>query len=222
MDDRAIAAARRTGPSSWRSTSRARRWRRCSSPATDAARSASRARPAARATAFCATATLGFSRNLDARARSSCSTCVARAEAPAGAPARNVVFMGMGEPMDNLDAVLAAVDRLTDEGAPRLAARARHRLHRRACCRACGASCARARPQLALSLNATTDEQRERLMPHNRDLADRRAAGRAARGPRARLGPALLRRIRPLGRRERHRRRRGAAGRRSSTACPPT
>jgi len=29
----------------------------------------------------------------------------------------------MGEPMDNLDAVMAAIGRLTDEGAPRLASR---------------------------------------------------------------------------------------------------
>jgi len=67
--------------------------------------------------------------------------------------------MGMGEPMDNLDAVMAAIGRLTDEGAPRLAARnvtvstsgvvpGMERFLRE--CRA----------HLALSLNATTDAQR--------------------------------------------------------------
>jgi 23S rRNA (adenine2503-C2)-methyltransferase len=92
---------------------------------------------------------------------------VARAEAPLEAPARNVVFMGMGEPMDNLDAVLAAVSRLTDEGAPRLSATnvtvstsgvvpGMERFLRE-----CPA-------HLALSLNATTDALRERLMPHNK------------------------------------------------------
>ena len=47
---------------------------------------------------------------------------VARAEADADAPARNVVFMGMGEPMDNLDEVLRAVRVLTQAPAPQLRA----------------------------------------------------------------------------------------------------
>ena len=55
------------------------------------------------------------------------------------------------------------------------------------------------RAHLALSLNATTDAQRERLMPHNQDLAHRGAARRAARGPAPRLGPPLLHRVRALG-----------------------
>jgi 23S rRNA (adenine2503-C2)-methyltransferase len=115
---------------------------------------------------FCATATIGFGRNLGP-GEIVLQYLLARAEAPPGAPARNVVFMGMGEPMDNLDAVLAAVDRLTDEGAPRLSARnvtvstsgvvpGMRRFLRESAA------------QLALSLNATTDAQRERLMPHNR------------------------------------------------------
>jgi len=115
---------------------------------------------------FCATATLGFTRPLTA-AEIVLQYLVARAEAPLDAPARNVVFMGMGEPMDNLDAVLAAVNRLTDEAAPRLSATnvtvstsgvvpGMERFLRE-----CPA-------HLALSLNATTDAERERLMPHNR------------------------------------------------------
>jgi 23S rRNA (adenine2503-C2)-methyltransferase len=115
---------------------------------------------------FCATATLGFARHLGA-GEIVLQYLLARGDAPSGAPARNVVFMGMGEPLDNLDAVLAAVDRLTDEGAPRLAARnvtvstsgivpGMRRFLRES------------PAQLALSLNATTDAQRERLMPHNR------------------------------------------------------
>ena len=90
----------------------------------------------------------------------------------------NLVFMGMGEPMDNLDAVLDAFDILTDqegmglswrritissvghvEGIHRLAIRER-------------------RPRLAVSLNATRDRERDRLMPVNRKwpLAQLRAA----------------------------------------------
>jgi 23S rRNA (adenine2503-C2)-methyltransferase len=115
---------------------------------------------------FCATATLGFVRSL-AAGEIVLQYLVAMAEAPLGAPARNVVFMGMGEPMDNLDAVLAAVDRLTDAAAPRLSPNnvtvstsgvvpGMERFLRE-----CPA-------HIALSLNATTDAERERLMPHSK------------------------------------------------------
>ncbi len=115
---------------------------------------------------FCATQTLGFTRHLAADEMVA-QVVVARAEAPLAAPVRNVVFMGMGEPMDNLDAVLRTVRVLTQSPAPELRAQSvtvstsgvlpgmRRFL------RACPAS-------LALSLNATTDEVRTRLMPHGR------------------------------------------------------
>jgi 23S rRNA (adenine2503-C2)-methyltransferase len=115
---------------------------------------------------FCATATLGFGRPLDA-GEIVLQYLIARAEAPAGAPARNVVFMGMGEPMDNLDAVLAAVDRLTDEAAPRLAAR-NVTVSTSGVLPGMRRFLKQSKAQLALSLNATTDALRERLMPHNR------------------------------------------------------
>jgi 23S rRNA (adenine2503-C2)-methyltransferase len=115
---------------------------------------------------FCATATLGYTRPLTA-GEIVLQYAVAGTEAPAGAPVRNVVFMGMGEPMDNLDAVLAAVDRLTEEAAPRLSVR-----HVTVSTSGVLPEMKRflreSRAHLALSLNATTDEQRERLMPHNR------------------------------------------------------
>jgi 23S rRNA (adenine2503-C2)-methyltransferase len=115
---------------------------------------------------FCATATLGFRRQLSA-GEIVLQYLVARAEAPPDQPPRNVVFMGMGEPMDNLDAVLGAVSALTDAGAPGLSwehvtvstAGVLPEMQR---------FLRSSRAQLALSLNATTDEQRERLMPHNR------------------------------------------------------
>ncbi len=115
---------------------------------------------------FCATATLGFTRHLTA-GEIVLQYLVARAEEPREAPARNVVFMGMGEPMDNLDAVLAAVDRLTDEGAPRLAA-SRVTVSTSGVLPGMVRFLRESRAQLALSLNATSDAQRERLMPHNR------------------------------------------------------
>jgi 23S rRNA (adenine2503-C2)-methyltransferase len=115
---------------------------------------------------FCATATLGFSRPLTA-GEIVLQYAIARTEAPPAAPARNVVFMGMGEPMDNLEAVLTAIDVLTEDAAPRLSWNhitvstsgilpGMQRFLRES------------RAHLALSLNATTDEQRARLMPQTR------------------------------------------------------
>ncbi len=92
---------------------------------------------------------------------------VARAEADVAAPVRNVVFMGMGEPMDNLDEVLRAVAVLTQSPAPELkrqsvtVSTAGVLPGMRRFLAECSAS-------LALSLNATTDEVRTRLMPHGR------------------------------------------------------
>ena len=80
----------------------------------------------------------------------------------------NVVFMGMGEPLHNYDAVMAAIAILTDPDgfglsrkritvstvglAPAIERLAREPL----------------RPRLAVSLNATDDAVRDRLMPVNR------------------------------------------------------
>ncbi len=115
---------------------------------------------------FCATARIGFRRHLTA-GEMVLQYYVAAAEAPALAPARNVVFMGMGEPLDNLDEVLQAVACLTDEGAPRLAD-----LHVTVSTSGVLPAMRRfletGRGGLALSLNATTDAVRESLMPHNR------------------------------------------------------
>jgi 23S rRNA (adenine2503-C2)-methyltransferase len=115
---------------------------------------------------FCATATLGFSRALTG-GEIVLQYAVASAEATSAAPARNVVFMGMGEPMDNLDEVLAAVNVLTENAAPRLSS-----IHVTVSTSGVLPGMTRfleeSRAHLALSLNATTDEQRERLMPHNR------------------------------------------------------
>lgn len=116
--------------------------------------------------AFCATATLGFARQLEP-GEIVLQYALAQAAAPPDAPARNVVFMGMGEPMDNLDAVLAAIALLTDEGAPRLGA-GHVTVSTSGVLPGLRRFLAASRAHLALSLNATTDAQRERLMPHNR------------------------------------------------------
>ncbi len=116
--------------------------------------------------AFCATATLGFGRQLTT-AEIVLQYALARHFAPPGAPARNVVFMGMGEPLDNLDAVLPAVERLLENPCPALGTE-----HVTVSTAGVAPGMERflreSQALLALSLNATTDEQRERLMPHNR------------------------------------------------------
>lgn len=115
--------------------------------------------------AFCATATLGFKRQLTA-GEILAQFLIARTAAPADAPVTNVVFMGMGEPMDNLDEVLRAVQVLTQTPAPQLG------------CEQVTVSTSGILPgmrrflreskaSLALSLNATTDAQRDWLMPQN-------------------------------------------------------
>jgi 23S rRNA (adenine2503-C2)-methyltransferase len=115
---------------------------------------------------FCATKELGFLRQLKAEEMVA-QYMVARATAPADKPASNVVFMGMGEPFDNLDEVLRAVEILTQGPKPQLR------------CEAVTVSTsgvvpgmrrflAESKAALALSLNATTDETRLQLMPHNK------------------------------------------------------
>ena len=117
---------------------------------------------------FCATGQMGILRNLSA------AEIVGQVVAmlnhhghPAERPV-NLVFMGMGEPLHNLDHLMTAFEVLTDpeglaipprritvstsglvSGIDRLASHPR-------------------RPRLALSLNATTDEHRSRIMPVNR------------------------------------------------------
>jgi 23S rRNA (adenine2503-C2)-methyltransferase len=119
---------------------------------------------------FCETASMGLLRHLDA------GEIVAQwyaARFLERAVIRNVVFMGMGEPMDNLDAVLQAIRVLTDDNGPGLAA-ARITVStvghvvgiRRLTefCRADGFG----KLRLAVSVNAARDAVRDTLMPINR------------------------------------------------------
>jgi 23S rRNA (adenine2503-C2)-methyltransferase len=119
-----------------------------------------------RSCGFCATATLGFRRALTA-GEIVLQFLIAQADAPADAPLRNVVFMGMGEPMDNLDAVMGAVDRLLEPPLPRLAA-GHVTVSTSGVLPGMKRFLREGRGHLALSLNATTDAAREALMPHNR------------------------------------------------------
>jgi 23S rRNA (adenine2503-C2)-methyltransferase len=119
-----------------------------------------------RACTFCATARLGLTRSLDA-GEIVLQYAIAAAEAPAKAPARNVVFMGMGEPMDNLDAVMAAIDRLLERPGPGLAA-PHVTVSTSGVLPGMKRFLREGRGNLALSLNATTDAVRDTLIPHGR------------------------------------------------------
>jgi 23S rRNA (adenine2503-C2)-methyltransferase len=118
-----------------------------------------------RACVLCATATLGFRRQLRAWEMLA-QFFVARAEADADAPVRNVVFMGMGEPMDNLDEVLRAVAVLT--GPPLQLRAQRVTVSTSGVLPGMRRFLAESGASLALSLNATTDDARRRLMPQTR------------------------------------------------------
>ncbi len=74
------------------------------------------------ACAFCATGRLGLKRNLEAWEIVE-QVRVVRRRLPAGARVHGVVFQGMGEPMANLDAVLAAIAVCTEPAALQIDAR---------------------------------------------------------------------------------------------------
>ena len=135
---------------------------------------------------FCETAQMGLIRNLRAdQIVHQWWTATHRVQRSAERPVKNIVFMGMGEPTDNIEAVIAAIRVLVDhdgakvpasnisistvgnpDGIARIGALVReegfHRLN------------------LALSLNAPNDEIRAQIMPVNRAW------------PMARLKEALL------------------------------
>lgn len=115
--------------------------------------------------AFCETGRLGLVRQLDAAEIVGQVVAALRL----GWRPRNLVFMGMGEPLDNLEALLAALQVLTDTRGLDLA---RERLT--VCTAGHVPGIARLaalgwkRLNLAISLNAADDATRDRLMPINR------------------------------------------------------
>lgn len=116
--------------------------------------------------AFCRTATLGFKRNLRPSEIMG-QVLAARRLAEEARPLTNLVFMGMGEPLDNLPAVSLALGHIL--GSHGLAMSQRKVTVSTAGVvdklPALGAASSAA---LAVSLNAPTDELRSRLMPVNR------------------------------------------------------
>lgn len=117
---------------------------------------------------FCATAGMGFLRNLTASEIVGQLEAVMRHLGPA--PNRhvtNVVFMGMGEPLANLESVIKAVSILLHPMGHGLS-------RRRVTISTAGLPPAmedlvlRVPVKLAVSLNATTDRVRDRIMPVNK------------------------------------------------------
>lgn len=117
---------------------------------------------------FCLTATLGLIRNLSAGEIIGQVLVALEDHRAALKPQTNVVLMGQGEPLLNYDAVMAAVRILLDPHGIRLAPRhvtlstsgivpGIERL-----------ATEKVRPKLAISLNASSDEQRNQVMPINR------------------------------------------------------
>jgi len=117
----------------------------------------------ARACTFCETGRTGLLRNLTAGEITAQVTLARRRARP-----DNLVFMGMGEPLDNLDQLLAALAVLGDR---RGHAYAHDRLTVCTVGHVPGIEALRAlghkRLGLALSLNAATDSQRAELMPRS-------------------------------------------------------
>lgn len=117
---------------------------------------------------FCATGELGFTRNLTAGEIQDQVRLARQILKGEGRELTNVVFMGMGEPLQNLDAVLAAIDAITDPIRGGIG-------QRRIVVSTSGvvpgiARLAQVRPQvtLAVSLHAARNALRDLLVPLNR------------------------------------------------------
>lgn len=121
---------------------------------------------------FCATGTMGLSRNLSVgeivgQVHQVNRYLMERGLAEGPRPLTNLVFMGMGEPLHNFEAVKAALEILLSEEGPNFS-------HRQITVSTAGLVPAIERlgkettVKLAISLNATTDEVRDRIMPVNR------------------------------------------------------
>jgi 23S rRNA (adenine2503-C2)-methyltransferase len=131
--------------------------------------------------AFCATGALGLTRNLTT-AEIVDQVCRMREALPEGGALTNVVFMGMGEPLLNLPAVLEALRLLIDPKAFGFAPR-------RVTVSTAGVvpkipELVRSAPvNLAVSLHATTDAVRDELVPLNRHFPLRELLGTLAALP---------------------------------------
>jgi 23S rRNA (adenine2503-C2)-methyltransferase len=118
---------------------------------------------------FCLTALMGLERNLTAGEIVGQVLYVARENALKANDTRmNVVLMGMGEPLLNLDAVLKATRLLTDKDGIGMSEKRITLSTSGIIPKMYELGRAAIRPKLAISLNASTEEQRRQLMPITR------------------------------------------------------
>jgi 23S rRNA (adenine2503-C2)-methyltransferase len=116
---------------------------------------------------FCFSGTIRFERNLTAGEILG-QFLLAREALPVPPGRSNIVFMGMGEPLLNSEAVLKSLRILTDDDAFSVSPR-RITVSTAGMAEEIGRFAAEAPPVgLAISLHATTDELRSRVMPINR------------------------------------------------------
>ena len=113
---------------------------------------------------FCRTASMGLQRNLT---QGEILGQLIELMRISPSPVTNIVLMGMGEPLANLDAVSDAVELMLHPDAFNLSKR-RITLSTSGLLDALEEFVKRFDIKIAISLNATTDEARERLMPVNR------------------------------------------------------
>lgn len=117
---------------------------------------------------FCATGTMGIVRNLTAGEIVGEVLALMHALGPRTGHALNLVFMGMGEPLHNLDNVARAIEVLCH---PHGVGMSPNRITVSTSGLVPGIerlATLPVRPLLALSVNATTDETRSKIMPVNR------------------------------------------------------
>jgi 23S rRNA (adenine2503-C2)-methyltransferase len=124
---------------------------------------------------FCATGSMGFSRNLST-AEIVDQVCRMRELLAEGQSLTNVVFMGMGEPLLNFEAVVEALRLLVDPKAFAMAP-SRVTVSTVGIVPRMAELLARVPVNLAVSLHATTDEVRDRLVPVNRRFPLRELLG---------------------------------------------
>jgi len=117
---------------------------------------------------FCFTALLGLMRNLTPGEIVGQVLAIVKAQRIPPRARLNVVFMGMGEPLLNLPAVMKAVGILADPNGVGLPVRRITISTAGVVPRISDLAQEPVRPKLAVSLNASTDEQRNALMPLNR------------------------------------------------------